>query len=378
MKGGRRRSQVARAGKWQLGSSGAGRSSSGYDSTEADTEVLAFRQEGPRVELVLKENPFYAESGGQVSDIGRGSGERAGRSRSTRSQGSAGHRGRRATSPTASSRRRFAPRSTRRAGGTSSATTAPPTWCTTCCASGSATTCGSRARWSSPSGCASTSPITGRSTPPTLQAIEDEVNDLVLANDAVTTREMPYPDALALGAMAFFSEKYGDVVRVVRMGPSIELCGGTHVRTHRAGGPVPLQRPDRRRGGRPADRGGDRRRRAARAPGPGAAAGTGGGDAEGAAGARGAAAGAAAGGAAEARGAAGRGAPERGRRERRRRQGRRCSGVDLTIAETASDDRDGGRPARGPVPRGQAQRRAGAVQHRRAGRASTSRSPTTW
>ena len=57
------------------------------------------------------------------------------------------------------------------------------------------------------------------------------MNDLILTNDAVDTREMPYADALALGAMAFFSEKYGDVVRVVQMGPSIELCGGTHVRS---------------------------------------------------------------------------------------------------------------------------------------------------
>jgi alanyl-tRNA synthetase len=57
------------------------------------------------------------------------------------------------------------------------------------------------------------------------------VNDLLLANYPVETRQMPYADALALGAMAFFSEKYGDRVRVVQMGPSIELCGGTHVRT---------------------------------------------------------------------------------------------------------------------------------------------------
>jgi alanyl-tRNA synthetase len=64
----------------------------------------------------------------------------------------------------------------------------------------------------------------------TLDAIQREVNELAWENFPVETREMPYTDALALGAMAFFSEKYGDRVRVVTMGPSIELCGGTHVR----------------------------------------------------------------------------------------------------------------------------------------------------
>jgi alanyl-tRNA synthetase len=67
--------------------------------------------------------------------------------------------------------------------------------------------------------------------PGTLDAIEKEVNELMWANLPVETREMAYADALKLGAMAFFSEKYGDRVRVVSMGPSIELCGGTHVRS---------------------------------------------------------------------------------------------------------------------------------------------------
>ncbi|HMH83228.1 MAG TPA: alanine--tRNA ligase, partial [Gemmatimonadales bacterium] len=47
----------------------------GYDVTSAETEVLKFRQADDRVELVLAENPFYAESGGQVSDTGRVKGE---------------------------------------------------------------------------------------------------------------------------------------------------------------------------------------------------------------------------------------------------------------------------------------------------------------
>ncbi len=67
--------------------------------------------------------------------------------------------------------------------------------------------------------------------PKLLDAIEREVYDQVLENWPVETRELPYQDAIKLGAMAFFSEKYGDRVRVVQMGPSLELCGGTHVRS---------------------------------------------------------------------------------------------------------------------------------------------------
>jgi len=67
--------------------------------------------------------------------------------------------------------------------------------------------------------------------PAQLAEVETEINELVLANAPVDIQEMSYPEALALGAMAFFADKYGDVVRVVTIGDSVELCGGTHVRS---------------------------------------------------------------------------------------------------------------------------------------------------
>ena len=74
----------------------------------------------------------------------------------------------------------------------------------------------------------------GPVAPEILERIEREVNERVRDNAGVSTEEMDYDDAIRAGAMAFFGDKYGDRVRVVRIGDfSTELCGGTHI--HQAG-----------------------------------------------------------------------------------------------------------------------------------------------
>jgi alanyl-tRNA synthetase len=220
---------LSKPGKWQIVKRGK-QKFIGYTTTTAETDVLAFRQEGPRVEVVLRENPFYAESGGQVSDTGkvlannvitdvesvrkteRGTalGLTYGEDFEPSTVEAIVDKARRQDIERNHSATHLVHYVLRKRLGThvrQQGSLVEP----------------QRLRFDF----SHHGPIDAG----TLEAIEAEVNDLLLANYPVETRQMPYADALALGAMAFFSEKYGDRVRVVQMGPSIELCGGTHVRT---------------------------------------------------------------------------------------------------------------------------------------------------
>jgi alanyl-tRNA synthetase len=78
-------------------------------------------------------------------------------------------------------------------------------------------------------------------TPAQIQEIEDLANHEILANDPVRHYETTKAEAANLGAIAFFGDKYGDIVRVLEAGRhSIELCGGTHVRALGDIGPVKI------------------------------------------------------------------------------------------------------------------------------------------
>ena len=75
-----------------------------------------------------------------------------------------------------------------------------------------------------------------------LAKIDSIVQAAVLEGYGIDVREMPIDEARAMGAMALFSEKYGDTVRVVNMGGySIELCGGTHLDNTAKVGPFRIE-----------------------------------------------------------------------------------------------------------------------------------------
>ncbi len=229
--GTRETGNVQRGGDWVQVKSKGKQKWIGYDATKAETEPIAFRQTGDQLEIILEENPFYAESGGQVSDTGvvKGDGWELTVEDVEKVDGKSAVVGTfgEAFEPTAAvaqvneARRRNIERNhtathlvhaaLRKVLGThvrqAGSVVAPD-----------------RLRFDF----SHHGPIADDA----LAHIEEEVNQHIWENHAVATRQMAYKDAIAAGAMAFFTEKYGDIVRVVDVpGVSLELCGGTHVPT---------------------------------------------------------------------------------------------------------------------------------------------------
>ena len=228
--------ELAEASAWSVagsdlaGALGASRFV-GYEARDAETDALGVRAlDDGRVAVLLRESPFYAESGGQVSDVGEIVGEgwrvdvddvrkldgkpvaigkasgnvRAGHvhARVPRSVRLDTERNHTATHLLHAALREVLGEHVRQAG----SLVAPD-----------------RLRFDF----THSGPLTREQT----TRVEEIVNRGILSATPVTTTERPYQEAVASGAMALFGEKYGDVVRVVDI-PSLstELCGGTHVR----------------------------------------------------------------------------------------------------------------------------------------------------
>jgi alanyl-tRNA synthetase len=202
-----------------------------YHLAEVDTEILAFRRHDGRLALQLRENPFYSESGGQVSDHGHVVGEgwnmavddvrrvagrvavignvegdfRPGQVHAAVEEPSRRdtERNHTATHLLHAALRRVLGDHVHQQG-----SLVDP----------------ERLRFDFSH--------TGPLTPAELAQVERLVNEAIWANYDVCAGQMGYREAIDRGAMALFSEKYGDVVRVIEIpGVSMELCGGTHVRT---------------------------------------------------------------------------------------------------------------------------------------------------
>ncbi len=203
----------------------------GYDVTEVETIVAAVRHlpEG-RVAVMLRESPFYAESGGQVSDHG----EISGNGWTVTVDDVKKVDGRIAAIGTAQGEIAFGP-ATARVPGARRRDIERNHTATHLLHAALRAVLGEHVHQAGsvvePDRLRFDFTHHGPIRPDQLEEIERMVNHGIWTNVDVRTTEKPYADAVAAGAMALFGEKYGDVVRVVEIaGLSTELCGGTHVR----------------------------------------------------------------------------------------------------------------------------------------------------
>ena len=203
----------------------------GYDVLEIDTEAVAARHLADgQVAVVLRESPFYAESGGQMSDVGEivGEGWRMDVADVRKIHGVNAPVGRvegelafgPVTARVPTQRRRDTERNHTATHLLHAALRA---------------VLGEHVHQAgslvAPDRLRFDFSHHGPVRPEQLTEIEEWVNRGIWEDIDLVVRERPYKEAVAAGAMALFGEKYGDVVRMVGIpGLSLELCGGTHTR----------------------------------------------------------------------------------------------------------------------------------------------------
>jgi len=214
---------------------------SGYESLETESKVRALLKdgvqvsevaEGDRVEVQVEVTPFYAESGGQVGDVGSIA-NAAGRIEVEDVQkpveGLVVHKGKVAIGRLAvgDSVTLSVDADARAATVRNHSGTHLLQWALRDVLGPQVTQAGSlvapdRLRFDF----THDAPLTDAQ----VRAVEDRVNAQILANHSARVEQKSYREAIEGGAIAMFTEKYGDRVRVVTFGPSTELCGGTHAR----------------------------------------------------------------------------------------------------------------------------------------------------
>ena len=206
----------------------------GYDRLRAETRLLAYRIAGSAAGLVLEDNPFYLESGGQISDTGSVSGpgwtldvERVGRvgERTAVFGTLSGGLGATAGEATvvAEVPQDVRHDTVRNHTATHLLHAALREVLGDHVVQRGSLVAPDRLRFDF----SHTAPMTGEEK----RRVETIVNRRIWEDHQVSTVHRSYPEAVAAGAMALFGEKYGDQVRVVDIpGVSMELCGGTHAR----------------------------------------------------------------------------------------------------------------------------------------------------
>ena len=213
----------------------------GYDSTDADAEIVgiiangqlaqSFDKPETQIAVVLNQSPFYGEAGGQVGDVGKLIGKQVTfEVQDTQRDGELlVHIGVLKSGTLAVGTKIHAEVDTSRRAGIRRAHSATHILhhALRKYLGENATQRGSKVQqdelrfdFAHPKGL----------THDELIRIEDEINSRIAEGASVSTRLMPIAEARSLGAMALFGEKYPDNVRVVSMGEfSRELCGGTHL-----------------------------------------------------------------------------------------------------------------------------------------------------